>query len=264
MHATASTRAVPRPRRRRRAGLRWAGRGLALLAGGLLGGAVLLALNGLYHVVRKPTELLAPLSPALVKTPRATWAAYGDLFETHSTRIVAPELLAALAQAEGDGNPLARTYWRWRWSLNPLEIYRPASSAVGMFQITDGTFAAARRYCVHDHEVVRDGAWHEVRACWFNGLYSRLLPSHAIELTSAYLHQAVVDALAGPRGRRPTVRQQQALAALIHLCGPGRADAFARRGFRPAAGERCGDHDVGRYLARVERLAREFARLRSA
>jgi hypothetical protein len=73
-----------------------------------------------------------------------------------------------------------------------------------------------------------------------------------------------VDALAGPRGRRPTVRQQQALAALIHLCGPGRADAFARRGFRPAAGERCGDHDVGRYLARVERLAREFARLRSA
>jgi hypothetical protein len=262
MHATASTCAAPRARRRRRAGLRWAGRGLALLAGGLLGAAVLFALNGLYHVVRKPTELFAPLSPALVKTPRATWAAYGALFETHSTRVATPEFLAALAQAEGDGNPLARTYWRWRWSLNPLEIYRPASSAVGMFQITDGTFAAARRYCIHDHEVVREGAWHDPRSCWFTGLYSRVLPSHAIELTSAYLHQAVVDTLARHPARRPALRQQQALAALIHLCGPGRADGFVRRGFRPAGGERCGDHDVGRYLARVERLAREFSRIR--
>ena len=27
-----------------------------------------------------------------------------------------PELLAALAQVEGSGNPVARTYWRWSWS----------------------------------------------------------------------------------------------------------------------------------------------------
>ena len=55
-----------------------------------------------------------------------------------------PELLAALAQVEGAGNPVARTYWRWRLSWNPLELYRPASSAVGMYQITDATFQEAK------------------------------------------------------------------------------------------------------------------------
>ena len=48
-----------------------------------------------------------------------------------------------------------------------------------MFQITDGTFAEARRYCIHDHVVVEDGPWHDARSCWFNGLYTRVVPGHA-------------------------------------------------------------------------------------
>jgi len=44
---------------------------------------------------------------------------------------VSAEFLAALAQVENDGNPIATTYWRWSW--NPFEVYRPASSALGMF-----------------------------------------------------------------------------------------------------------------------------------
>ena len=55
-----------------------------------------------------------------------------------------PDFLAAIAQVEGSGNPVARTYWRWSWRRNFFEVYRPASSAVGMYQITDGTFAEAR------------------------------------------------------------------------------------------------------------------------
>jgi hypothetical protein len=252
-------RAAPPPR---------AARVAALLTGGLLGLILLLVVNWLYQVVRKPTELLAPVAVGLAKTPRATWETYGTLFEAHATAIMTPELLAALAQAEGRGNPLARTYWRFKLSLNPFEIYRPASSAVGMFQITDGTFAQARRYCIHDRQVVADGAWYDPRTCWFNALYSRVVPSHAIEMTSAYLHRSVADVLAPRPGRPPrppaSLAQQHDLAAVIHLCGARRAEAFARQGFRAAPGERCGDHDLARYVERVRTLRRDFARLRSA
>jgi hypothetical protein len=88
----------------------------------------------------------------------------------------------------------------------------------------------------------------------------RTVPSDAIELTSSYLDHRVSDALRG-RARAPTVREQQRLAALIHLCGPGLAGGFVRRGFAPAPGQRCGSHDVRTYLARVEQMQRTFASL---
>src|SRR5206468_1302385 len=136
----------------------------------------------------------------LAKTPLETWRQYGSLFREHSTAVIAPELLAALAQIEGAGNPVARPRWSWRPSWNPFELYRPSSSAVGMFQITDAAFRDAKRYCIHD------------------------------------------------------------LAAVIHLCGPARGQAYARRGFQPS-GQRCGTHDPAGYLAQVNALKRLFARL---
>ena len=172
-----------------------------------------------------------------------------------------PELLAALAQVEGAGNPVARTYWRWRVSWNPLEVYQPASSAVGMYQITNATFREARRFCIHDHVVVEDGAWHDVHSCWFNALYTRVVPSHAVELTAALLDRGVAQTLVRQRVAGATLAQKQDLAAIIHLCGAGPGDAYARRGFRLAPGQRCGDHDPARYLARVNALKRNFARL---
>jgi hypothetical protein len=110
--------------------------------------ALWFALNGLYQVARKPSELFFPVSDVLHKTPVQTWRTYGRLFERHSTATIAPEFLAALAQTESAGNPIVRTYWRWSWRAEPFDVYRPASSAVGMYQITNGTFAEARRYCV--------------------------------------------------------------------------------------------------------------------
>src|SRR6267142_211412 len=113
---------VPLVRKRRRRGKgarrflrRWHGRArwarrkfaaaprtarIAVIGVGAL--ALFSATNLVYHVARKPTELLA-----------------------------------ALAQVESAGNPVARTYWRWRLSWNPLAIYQPASSAVGTYQMTD-------------------------------------------------------------------------------------------------------------------------------
>src|SRR3989449_6324671 len=164
--------------------------------------AVWSAVNGAYQVLRKPTELFFPVSGALSKTPPETWRQYGPLFRGHSTAVMTPDLLAALAQVEGSGNPVARTYWRWRLTWNPFEVYQPASSAVGMYQITDPTFREAKRYCIHDHVVVEDGPWHYVKSCYFNSVYTRVLPSHAVELTAALLDRSVANTVS--RQRRAT------------------------------------------------------------
>ncbi|MBH5389595.1 transglycosylase SLT domain-containing protein [Bradyrhizobium diversitatis] len=211
-------------------------------------------LNIAYQLIRKPTELFVLIGNALDKEPAETWASYGPLFRNASTATITPELLAALAQVESSGNPVARTYWRWRWSFNPLAIYRPASSAVGLFQMTDPAFAEAARFCVRGNAVTQTG-------CGFTSFYIRAVPSHAIELASVYLDRqmALVLSLAGDIKANAT--QKQDLAAFIHLCGAGPATAYARRKFQMLAGERCGDHLVAAYLARVNAMKRQFLRL---
>ena len=219
-------------------------------------------LNWIYQVIRKPGEIFAPVSASLSKSPESTWRSYGLLFEKHSTSIISAEFLAALAQVEGNGNPIARTYWLWQWSWNPFEVYRPASSALGMFQITDGTFAEARKYCIRDHEIVTDGPWYNLRSCWFNSFYTRTLPSHSSEMTAAYLHRSVVDTLAARRIAKVGLAQQQKLAAVIHLCGLKRGEIFVTRGFQLTPGERCGTHSLRRYLIQIDLMRKRFARLR--
>ena len=221
-------------------------------------------LNGIYQVIRKPGELFAPVSASFSKSPEFTWQSYGLLFEEHSTSIVSAEFLAALAQVESDGNPIARTYWRWQWSWNPFEIYRPASSALGMFQFTDGTFAEARKYCVRDHMVAADGPWYDVHSCWFNSFYTRTIASHATEMTAAYLHQSVVELLDARPVARISMAQKQILAAVIHLCGVKRGETLVRRGFRLAPGERCGTQSLHRYLSKIDLMKKRFGRLKLA
>ena len=86
--------------------LRWK---VALLGFAILGIAGFFAFNWIYQVARKPGELLAPVSGSLAKSPDSTWQSYGSLFEKYSTNIISPEFLAALAQVEGSGNPIANT-----------------------------------------------------------------------------------------------------------------------------------------------------------
>jgi hypothetical protein len=215
----------------------------------------LLALTNLvYHVIRKPTELFFFIGHRLDKQPAETWRQYGALFRAYSTSSITPELLAALAQIESSGNPVDRTYWRWRWSFNPFAIYQPASSAVGLFQTLDATADEAARFCIREHAVVDT-------ACGFTRLYFRAIPSHATELASVYLDRNVASVLARAGNVTASPQQKQDLAAFIHLCGGGPATAFARRHFRMIAGERCGDHLVAAYVSRVNAMKREFLRL---
>jgi hypothetical protein len=219
------------------------------------------AINWIYQVIRKPSELFFPVSGTLYKTPAETWQSYEPIFRKHSTATVTPELLAALAQVEGSGNPIVRTYWRWRFTHRPFEVYRPASSAVGMYQITDGTFEETRQLCIHDHIVVEDGPWHDFRSCWFNSLYLRVIPSHAVEMTSAYLDRRIATILGRNRIRSATLKQKQDLAAVIHVCGAGAGESYARRGFRTLPGQKCGDHSVSGYISRVNSMKQTFQRL---
>lgn len=216
--------------------------------------AIVVLVNIAYQTMRKPTELFVLVGHALDKDPPETWRQYGPLFRKHATATITPELLAALAQVETSGNPLARTYWRWRWSFNPLAIYRPASSAVGLFQMLDAAYADAARFCVRGNAVTEAG-------CGSPFLYIRAIPSHAIELASVYLDRNVADVLTRADNVKASARERQDLAAFIHLCGAGPATAYARRKFQMIADERCGDHLVASYVARVNVMKRQFLRL---
>jgi hypothetical protein len=209
--------------------------------------------NLIYHVIHKPTELFFFVGHRLDKEPAETWRQYGPLFRAFSTATITPELLAALAQVESSGNPVDRTYWRWRFSFNPFAIYQPASSAVGLFQMTDPAYAEVARFCIRVNAVTDT-------ACGFFP-YIRALPSHAAELASIYLDRNVAAVLARSGEGAATPQQKQDLAAIIHLCGSGPATAFARRHFQMNPGERCGDHLVSAYVDRVNVMKRQFVRL---
>lgn len=216
--------------------------------------ALLSAMNFVYQILHKPTELLSSARGAFDKTPAETWREYGPLFREYSTALVPPALLAALAQVEGAGNPIASTYWRWRLTWNPFAVYAPASSSVGMYQMTDAAFAEARRYCIRHHVVTEEG-------CRSNRLDLRVLPHRAIELTAVFLHRNLKVILARLAHTPVTQQLKQELAAIIHLCGAGPAEAFARRGFYLSLREHCGDHAVAKYLSRVEAMKQRFLRL---
>src|SRR6476659_6841721 len=80
------------------------------------------SVNWSYHAINKPSEMFFPLDNSLDKSPAETWRQYGALFRKHSTAVIPADLLAALAQVEGAGNPVARTYWRWQRSWNPFAL----------------------------------------------------------------------------------------------------------------------------------------------
>src|SRR5262249_51207467 len=145
-----------------------------------------------------------------------------------------------------------------------LGVQELASTPRGMSQITAGRSREAKRSCIHGHVGVEDGAWYDPSSCWFNSLYTRVVPSHAVEMTAALLDRSIAQTLERQRVGAATLDQKQDLAAIIHLCGAGPGDAYARRGFRLHPGRHCGDHDVARYLADVNALKRKFTRLASS
>lgn len=218
--------------------------------------------NWLYHAWNNPAIVLnhfRSVAGNAWKTPKGTWEKYGSLFIAHETQLMKAEFLAAIAQNESAGNPVATTYWRWKWSSNPLEWYAPASSSTGLFQYTKGTFQEAKKFCVHRGEPVLAGKWNDPSSCWFNSLYSRLIPSHAIEMTSARLQYLVNQQT---QGKTFNVTDQRKIATVIHLCGANKARRFVNARAAYSAIGRCGTHDPQLYFQRIDKLRRQFAKLR--
>jgi hypothetical protein len=73
----------------------------------------------------------------------------------------------------------------------------------------------------------------------------------------------VTAALVRARRPRASLEARRQLAAVIHLCGRERGVAYAQRGFWVLPGERCGEHDLALYLARVGEQRSAFARIRA-
>jgi hypothetical protein len=80
-------------------------------------------------------------------------------------------------------------------------------------------------------------------------------------MTAALLDRNVARILDRNRMTTASLQQRQNLAAVIHLCGDGAGDVYARLNFRFRRGQRCGDHDPRHYLAQVNALKSQFARL---
>jgi hypothetical protein len=219
---------------------------------------MLAATNWVIQVYRNPAILLDLFAGDDFKSSRTTWKAYRHLFERHSTAIMTPEFLAAIAQVESAGNPLVIPEWKWRFTADLTRIYAPASTSAGLYQYTRSTFLDAKRFCIHWHRVAFKSALLDPFGCWFNGLYSRFWPSHAIEMTSARLHYYVETTLNKTDRRGTSLLNQQQLAAVIHLCGVNKGESFARYQFDFKKLASCYDHRTFAYFNRIRQAMNQI------
>jgi len=103
--------------------------------------ALFFAVNWLYQVVRKPAELFFPVSGALNKAPAETWRQVRADFPRAFDGAHHCGAAGRASPSRGRGQPGGAHLLALRLTREPFDVYKPASSAVGMYQITDGTSA---------------------------------------------------------------------------------------------------------------------------
>ena len=233
---------------------------VGFLLGTVFVAALFFGSNFMYQIYKKPAEILSLLNLGTPKILTQTWKSYKSDFIANSTKNIPSTYLAALAQVESSGNPLATPEWKLKWGKDFFKFFSPASTSVGLFQFTTPTFEKAKQYCIHDGKVLKIGPWYKFNSCWFNSLYLRVLPSHSIELTASYLDVAVKKILKRYSYKNVSSKNKKRVASIIHLCGPGKAKRFVRSGFKINSVGRCGSHSSRRYIETVERYERQLIR----
>ena len=211
--------------------------------------------NMTLQIIQKPTEILSFFLGHQTKNPKQTWESYSDILYRQATTTIPATYLAALAQAESGGDPYSSPPWKLDLKKSWKQIFAPASSSVGLYQFTSGTFKAAKKYCIHNNKLARSTVWSDINGCWFNSLYFRFSASDSIELASAYLTN-YVQRLLGKK--RTSLRNRKRLASIIHLCGVRIGKKFVRNNFKLKRIRKCGTHSVSRYVRRIENLERKF------
>ena len=209
--------------------------------------------NFLWQIYQKPAEVVALLGWSKAKSHKNTWATYEGFFKEHSTRLMTPSFLAALAQIESAGNPLATPQWKFRFTDRLSRIFSPQSSSVGLYQFTSGTFEKARKYCIQGGEA-------QSTNCWMNSVYARIFPSHSIEVASAYLDTEVRRMMKKYK-KRLNKNMAQNLAGIIHLCGSKKAEVYFKSSFNSRKLGKCGTHNPTVYLKRLRQSRRAFDRI---
>ena len=216
-------------------------------------------LNIGWQVYKKPSELLRPFAKYFNKSPKQTWYSYYDEFKEHSEPYLTPEFLAALAQVESSGNPIAQTYWDLKLSTNIEKWYAPASSSVGLYQLTEPTFKQAQKICKKNNTYVLNQN-EGIGPCYWNRFKTRLSASDSIELTANHLNYNI-KRLVQKRDLKLNQQKAQALASVIHLCGPGVGERLVRNAFRLESLGSCGKHNPKYYHRKITRLAAYFKSL---
>lgn len=214
--------------------------------------------NFAWQLGNKPSEILSFVMNGNQKNPTHTWRAYASDFKRHSTDILTPEFLAAMAQVESAGDSFASPDWKLNFEASILNIYKPASSSVGLMQFTEGTYDVAKKYCIHNHQVRTVGKWYDFKSCWFNWSYSRVSASDSIEMTSAYLDAMTRKLVQGKSFNQAAL---QTIAASIHLCGINKVRRSLRRNSLKVKG--CGSHSLKSYIKKVRKYQKVFTRLKA-
>jgi hypothetical protein len=217
----------------------------------------IMALNLAIGVIRKPAHILKPFSKYFYKVPSETWSSYQDIFTYYQTDILDAPLLAAMAQAESAGNPIATPYWQFSFRQDILTMFQPASSSLGIYQMTYDTFEDAKRFCFQEGRLSVDSNKNNLKNCWQNNFRFRFSVSDSVHLTSARLHYYSQALLTKYRAKASATKKQQ-LAAIIQLCGPGKGEQFIRSGFSLAKMGSCGSHSVSGYVNRVFKYKKTF------
>ncbi|MCB0414624.1 MAG: transglycosylase SLT domain-containing protein [Bdellovibrionales bacterium] len=212
-------------------------------------------INFSYQIYDKPAEILSIIKWSSPKSLYETWSVYKNEFTDYSTDLMTPGFLAALAQVESGGDPLASPDWSLQLNRSYKKWFSPLSSSIGLFQFTESTFDRAKNFCIHKNRSVKKGKWYQLNRCAFNGFYLRVWPSHSIELTSSYLDHNVKELT---KDSNLSLSEKQKVAAIIHLCGKSKASEFIQNGLRVRHQDRCGSHSVGRYLSKLKKYQRQI------
>tara|TARA_B100001248_G_C27399354_1_gene468667 strand:+ start:367 stop:1038 length:672 start_codon:yes stop_codon:yes gene_type:complete len=201
-----------------------------------------------YAIYEKPWQILHPISKQFKKVPYHTWQEYQADFQKYASPQLSASFLAALAQSESAGNPWATVYWQVNLSREIYRIFHPASSALGLYQITQGTMKEMKKYCWENGKAIRGN-------CFWNRFRMRLSSYDSIYLTSAYLNYWV--------NRFPEYRNKEKMAALIHLCGIEKVRRHMHRYGKVSKIQRCGSHRIKNYLSRIRSYQSKMQQLAS-
>lgn len=213
------------------------------------------------QLIQKPAQALSLISSYFYKTPYETWVSYQSYFHKYQTLTTSPYVLAAIAQVESSGNPLATPKWEWNFKNSWHSLYAPVSSSVGLYQFTTPTFKRAGKFCVHKGEVYKDIESHQIfHPCWWSKFSTRVSASSSIRAASAYLHKEVSELQSAYSKKKLSLKSRARLAMVVHLCGKYKASLLLKKSSLASLGY-CGSHRVSYYIKKAERLVKKFKNL---